>query len=105
ELERMIPRELELASRPGSAAFSPDGRWLALAVTHRLVGLYDAEDGSRLARLEPAERQPLSELRFTPDGRRLVAGTQMRRVQVWDLPRLDAELRNAGLGSLALGAE
>lgn len=101
ELEREIPREIDLAARPGAAAFSPDGRILALALTHRVVSLYDPERGEPLARLEPPLPQPLSELRFTPDGTRLVVGTQTRRVEIWHLAGLAEALRGAGLGALA----
>lgn len=100
ELEWTIPRELELAARPGTSVFAPDGRTLALSLTHRRIGLVDATSGQLLARLEPADPQPLSELRFSPDGLRLVAGTQTRRVEVWDLAALDRALEAAGLGNL-----
>lgn len=103
EHEHTVPRELDLAARAGAATFSPGGDLLALALTHRLVGLVDPRDGALLARLEPAAPQPLSELRFTPGGERLLLGTQTQRVLVWDFERLDAVLAGAGLGALAPG--
>ncbi len=100
ELEWTIPRELELAARPGTSAFAPDGRTLALSLTHRRIGLVEVATGRVLARLEPADPQPLSELRFAPDGQRLVAGTQTRRVEIWDFAGLERALERAGLGAL-----
>ncbi len=58
---------------PGMAAFSPDGRLLAVARTRSTVQLLDAETGEQQATLEAPEPRNVSRLGFSPDGRLLVA--------------------------------
>ncbi|WP_449351638.1 WD40 repeat domain-containing protein [Streptomyces shaanxiensis] len=64
------------------AAFSPDGRILAVATT-TAIGLWDATDGRELATV----RTPDGAVRgvaFSPDGRSLAAAST-RAVRVWDV--------------------
>jgi WD40 repeat protein len=79
------------------AAFHPDGRIMAHVsdrVNLRLVGW---ETGAELAVLPVPESQNLSGYQFSPDGRYVAAVTVRGTVQLWDLQRLRACLREAGL--------
>ncbi|MEV4250722.1 serine/threonine-protein kinase [Streptosporangium canum] len=64
-----------------SAAFTPDGRVLALGLADQRVLLWDVERGARLGVLSVKGLQP--PLRFSPDGRVLV--TAGDGVRLWDM--------------------
>ncbi|MFI6797102.1 protein kinase domain-containing protein [Streptosporangium canum] len=64
-----------------SAAFTPDGRVLALGLADQRVLLWDIESGARLGVLSVKGLQP--PLRFSPDGRVLV--TAGDGVRLWDM--------------------
>jgi WD40 repeat protein len=66
-----------------SVVFSPDGRWLAGAITAAdLVKVWDATTGKELFS-KPAN-WPVG-LAISPDARLLAAGTRDRQVVVWDM--------------------
>jgi WD40 repeat protein len=65
------------------AAFSPDGRILALAGPPAIV-LLDAERGTELRAPLKSHAADVSTLTFSPDGRRLVSGDQAGAVKIWD---------------------
>jgi WD40 repeat protein len=74
---------------PGGAAFSPDGKTLALAAgnfTAPEVQLWDTELGKRLAVLR-GHSGTIASLAFSPDGRTLASGGSDTTVLLWDLPR------------------
>ncbi len=79
------------------AAFTADGRVMALALSSRRVLLADAATGTPLAHL--TTRLPLVPvpLAFSPDGTRLVAATNRRSVLMWDLRHIRAALAAANL--------
>jgi WD40 repeat protein len=77
---------------------SADGR--VLAVTRRQnreIQLLDAATLRELARLVPADPQPITHLAFSADGRRLAAACTTHVGQVWDLSRIRARLRDVNL--------
>jgi WD40 repeat protein len=59
--------------------------------------LVDWQTGEELAVLPVPESQNLSGYQFSPDGRYVAAVTVRGTVQLWDLQRLRAFLREAGL--------
>jgi tetratricopeptide (TPR) repeat protein len=67
-------------------AFAPDSRTAAYEDTAGTVTLVEVETGRALAHCEDPDQSRLHELKFTPDGSRLVA-TLMDRpyLRVWDL--------------------
>jgi WD40 repeat protein len=91
-----IPRE-NGNGLPGVMAFSPDGRLLALAHSPLVVKLYRAETAGEVAALPAPDLHVLKALAFSPDGTRLIAGTEASRLFVWDLRAVRGELARLGL--------
>ncbi|MGW3369371.1 protein kinase domain-containing protein [Streptosporangium canum] len=79
-----------------SAAFTPDGRVLALGLADQRVLLWNVERGARLGVLSVKGLQP--PLRFSPDGRVLV--TAGDGVRLWDM----ATQREIGVLPIAVTA-
>mgnify|MGYP000350542091 CR=1 FL=1 len=67
-----------------TAAFSPDGRFIATASRDNRAGLWDAETGQLIAYLEGYEKQ-VRAVAFSPDGALLVTGDFDGHVKVWDV--------------------
>jgi eukaryotic-like serine/threonine-protein kinase len=81
----------------GPAAFSRDGRMLALASTRYTIQLIDLATHESLARLESPAPQHLSWLCFGPDGSQLAAASENHAVQLWDLPVIRRRLADMRL--------
>jgi tetratricopeptide (TPR) repeat protein len=88
---------LERSTSPAELAFSDDGRMLAVLRTMTEILLLDPRDLRELARLQSREPMILSQMRFSPDGGLLVAGTSAGYFHVWDLRRIRARLKNMHL--------
>jgi WD40 repeat protein len=75
---------------PVCIALSPDGTRLAAGFPYRWedpsVNLWDLTTGQRVA--WPGHRAPVSQVAFSPDGRRLVSGSYDTTALVWDATRL-----------------
>lgn len=73
------------------AAFSPDGKTLALLAYHGQLTLWDVASGQKTATLRLGHA--VSCVAFSPDGRALAAGLERSdgrkggEIKVWDLPR------------------
>lgn len=93
--ERYRLPEIGLATPP--AAFSPDGRILAVLNAPGVVELLEPATGKPLTSLEPPGSVPISALRFGPDGSQLVALEWTRSLQIWDLRAIHEELGKLGL--------
>lgn len=90
-------REHERAPVPGTAAFSPDGRILAVVTDVRAIHLIDLPSRQTLAILRLPGATEVQSLAFSPDGTQLAAVGDAVRLRVWDLPALRKELAAQGL--------
>jgi serine/threonine protein kinase/WD40 repeat protein/Tfp pilus assembly protein PilF len=74
------------------AAFSPDGRLLALAIAPDQVQLSDPLTGREYGVFPVLTQQPITSMCFSPDGDELVISTQ-REILVWDLGLIRRQLK------------
>lgn len=81
----------------GAAAFSPDGRLLAVVRDLHSVQLFDLATFQSLGTMTPPNERGLQMLEFSPDGGRIAAGCLAGRFQVWDLRRIREQLADFGL--------
>jgi serine/threonine protein kinase/WD40 repeat protein len=79
------------------AAFSPDGRLLALTMSLSAVRLCDPATGDALTTLQAPHVTSVSLVGFSPDGASLVVSAQSGEVGVWDLRRVRQQLKEIGL--------
>jgi WD40 repeat protein/serine/threonine protein kinase len=86
-----LPRDLERGggwpltdAKSQVLAFSPDGRFLAIAQEHA-AQLWDVANGKPAGATLPHEGKVLV-LAFSPDGRRLLSGSTGGKGRLWDLP-------------------
>src|SRR5262249_50385821 len=69
----------------GPAAYSPDGRWLAMrAADGKTIFLLDARTHETAARFSGHDKF-VFELVFSPDSRRLASCSQDRTVRLWQI--------------------
>lgn len=73
-----------LSARGWHPTLSPDGRWLAFVDVHRSVNLIDLHSGAPI--LTVATNQSVLRLRFSPEGRALLAVGPGVRARLWELP-------------------
>jgi len=76
----------------GAAAFSPDGRVLAVVEDQGLVRLFDLDTWKSLGLLQPPMPGPINALAFSPDGTLLTAACARGRLRMWDLRAIRQEL-------------
>jgi serine/threonine protein kinase/WD40 repeat protein len=96
ELIRRLPRKV--TPFPGHAAFSPDGRLMALEMAPAVLHLMEAASGRTVARLEDPNGDRAIWQGFTPDGARLVVVAKYAAaIHVWDLRAIRARLKDMSL--------
>jgi WD40 repeat protein len=81
----------------GAAAFSPDGRLLAVVRDQYSVQLFDLATFQSLGVLTPPDNKAIQALEFSPDGGRLAACCLTGRLRAWDLRRTRQQLSEFGL--------
>ncbi len=80
------------------AAFTPDGRLLALPTTRKELLVWDLSYAKELHRFKGFDAQ-VTLLAFSPDGRRLVSGLSDSTLLVWDAASLRDKARPVVLGA------
>jgi WD40 repeat protein len=93
---RLLPWK-EGAYGAGSAAFSVDGKLLAVTLSPSAVALFDTATWRPLARLQAPDADPVSLPGFSPDGSRLVVARAAGGVRVWDLREIRVQLNRLDL--------
>ena len=81
-----------------TAAFSPDGNLVAAPDSAITVAVWDTATGRRLCSLEAPEAVPVTVLRWSADGSRLVCGLRDQNLEAWEIGALGRELSLLGLG-------
>ena len=90
QMRRRFPATLDQNMR---ILFAPDGRTFWLARNARIAALHDTSTFEMILPL-PNGMHPLA---LRPDGRELVIVVDGRRLQVWNLPELNRQIRAAGV--------
>ncbi len=78
-----IPPDFEVCDQEGNAAFSPDGRFLAIVAPSCPVQVYDVASGELI--FDTDDERGGHGVAFSPDGLRLYAGTNAMGVAVFDV--------------------
>ncbi|HEX2747433.1 MAG TPA: ATP-binding protein, partial [Verrucomicrobiales bacterium] len=81
-----------------AAAFSPDSKLVAAPDSAITVAVWDTATGTRLCSLEAPEAVPVTVLRWSADGSRLVCGLRDQNLEAWEIGTLGRELTALGLG-------
>jgi WD40 repeat protein/Flp pilus assembly protein TadD len=81
----------------GPVAFTRDARMVALAYSSRSIRLLDTHYWREVATVSAPDSEELTSLCFSPDESQLAAGTTDGTIQLWDLRRIRARLREMGL--------
>jgi len=96
QLRRRIPRTASAA--PGTIAFAPSGRILALQIGDSQVRFYDHDSCEELYTLDSPNGEHLGSMAFLPDGSGFVAVSGMDdHVHFWDLALIRRRLAALGL--------
>ncbi len=84
-----------------AAAFSPDGKWLAVAGDHPRITLIEADHPGQTIplatlrgerRMRPHHTETITALAFWPDGKWLASASLDSTVRIWDLERRELSL-------------
>ena len=81
---------LKALSQPRAAAFSPDGKTLAVVGEGGFVFFFDVASGEEWPRMQSI-RTSYESVAFSPDGRTLVTGGKDSFTRVWDVPKREGD--------------
>ena len=81
----------------GAAAFSPNGRILAVLCDRTMIQLFDLQTWEHLGLLRPASPTKMTGLAFSADGSQLAASGSTARLRIWDLRGIRRQLTELGL--------
>lgn len=86
-----VPDDFETPVTLTSAAFSPDGRFIAVALGNFEIVVWDVNTGKVTARLsgDPASlahSDAINDVAYSPDGTRLVSAASDDLLILWDIP-------------------
>ena len=81
----------------GRAAWTADGRLLAIQPTRRNITLLKTTDWTEIATLQIPEQSTVCALEFSPGGNQLAAAIKNGAVAIYSLTKLRSELRELGL--------
>jgi WD40 repeat protein len=79
-----VPRQRAAFKDDYLAAFSPDGKILAVADFYGTVTFLEIDSGKKTVRLNKAHPEGLFSLAFTPDGKKLITGGD-KVIKVWEV--------------------
>jgi hypothetical protein len=65
--------------------FSPDGRTLAVPISHNAIGLWDTATGKELPQVRAAEEQAIQGVVFSPDGASLALDLGNEQLTLWEI--------------------
>ncbi len=92
-----VARQRKFPSQPeegliGPAAWSPDGRTLALCDNHWAIHLFEVETGEPVRKLS-GHADSIHAIAFSPDGRALLSAGADHTIRLWELRTGDEVLR------------
>ncbi|MFO0564903.1 MAG: protein kinase [Polyangiaceae bacterium] len=82
ELDGKVVRTIPREGRGDALAFSPDGKWIAVAGKKPLIEIFDATTGERVAALE-GHTATVGTVEFSPDGKHLVSASDDKTAKLW----------------------
>jgi WD40 repeat protein len=78
---------------PGLMGFPPDDSLVATTMTQSMIRIFQVDTGKLLLTLEPPTPQAFSDIKFTPDRKRLIVATHGNRILIWEIQRVLDQLK------------
>ena len=84
QLLKLVGHEGTIGRSEGTAAFSPDGRYVVTTCTDQTTMIWNANTGELVGKLE-RQGSGFTGANFSPNGRRIVTSSFDKVVQIWDV--------------------